>query len=100
MKQLHNTNSGCSLLKWLPQITLLMAAGFFSVGVFASDINVEQLKQFKSSLVKMEARHSGREIQTKNLQKMIQARSQSITLGTTMIKRVNQSRQKVIRNMR
>ncbi len=100
MKQFHKAEGGYKLLKWLPQIALLMAAGFFPAGVFASDINIEQLKQFKSSLVKMEARHSGREIQTKNLQKMIQARSQSISLGTTMIKRVNQSRQKVIRNIR
>ncbi len=74
--------------------------GFFPAGVFAGDITSEQLKQFKSTVVKMEARNSGRKMQIKNLQKMIQARSQDITLGTVMIKRVNQSRQKVIRNIR
>ncbi len=100
MKQIYKTNSGCSLLKMLSQIALLMAVGFFAASVFAGDINSEQLKQYKSSLLKMQMQHSGKEIQTKNLQKMIQTRSQTITQGATTIKQVNKSRQKVIRNIR
>jgi len=79
---------------------LLVAAGFFSAGIFADNLNAGQLKQFKYELKKMQTQLSGMQMTTKNLQKKIQAHSQARTQGIAMMKEMNRSREKVVRNIR
>jgi len=46
------------------------------------------------------AKNTGRDMLTTHLQSEIQSRSQDITLGTQMMKNINDSRAKVLRNVR